>query len=140
MKEGESSCTRCLAALPALFILTKKFHIDPERRFAVLLEDGTTTSPQVEEWMKPARRQLQIEWGAGQSYEPGFVVEAADEKWLVESKRHDEIDDKEVQAKVRAATRWCEYATDANKDTYGSKFRCYLLIRDDLIISMVSLS
>lgn len=118
----------------------QKFHSDPERRFAVLLEDVTAQLPQVEKWMKPARKQLQIEWGADQSYEPDFVVETSDEKWLVEVKRRDEIDDKEVQAKARAATRWCEHATSAKAEATSAKSWIYLLIPDDMITSTSSLA
>lgn len=116
----------------------QKFHSDAERQFAALLEDETSPTPKVEKWMKPARKQFQIEWGSGQAYEPDFVVETENEKWLVEVKRRDEIDDNEVQAKATAALSWCANASAHEIENGGKEWR-YLLIPDDEITPASSL-
>jgi len=104
----------------------QKFHSDPERQFAEALENGDF----IEKWMKPARRQMQIEWEAGRLYEPDFVVETANEKWLVEVKRRTELDNVEVLAKAKAAMQWCRHATDYENDNGGKPWR-YLLVPDN---------
>ena len=106
----------------------QKFHSDPERQFAEALENGDT----VQKWMKPARKQMQIEWGANQFYEPDFVVETDDEKWLAEVKRRDELDDDEVLAKAKAAIEWCSHAA-AHEEANGGKPWRYLLVSDEVI-------
>ncbi len=109
----------------------QKFHSDPERRFAVLLErDGT-----VLKWLKPGRAQFQIETRAGDAYEPDFVVETADRLLISEVKREDEIADAEVQAKAAAAVLWCRHATEAG----SAKPWAYLLIPDDEVTGNATL-
>ena len=104
----------------------QKFHSDPERQFAEALEhDG-----KVMKWMKPARKQMQIEWGAGQYYEPDFVVETASEKWLVEIKMRKEMEAVDVLAKAHAAMKWCEHASTHETET-GGKPWLYMLVPDD---------
>lgn len=98
---------------------------DGEWRFAQLLEDD----PQVVKWMKPAPSQFRIEYQNGHNYEPDFVVETTDTCLLVEPKRADQITQNEVQAKARAALRWCGYA-NAHAAKHGGKPWHYLLVPD----------
>src|SRR5437016_4581162 len=49
----------------------QKFDSDPERRFAVLLEDELD----VLKWFKPAKDQVRIYYNSDNSYEPDFIVE-----------------------------------------------------------------
>ena len=86
----------------------QKFGSDPERRFAILLED----EPGDLKWFKPARDQLRIHYRGDQTYEPDFVVETATHKYLCEPKRASEMDAADVRAKARAAVEWCRHATD----------------------------
>ncbi|EAP78142.1 DEAD/DEAH box helicase [Roseovarius nubinhibens] len=104
----------------------QKFHSDPERQFAEALEH----SGQIMKWMKPARKQMQIEWGAGQYYEPDFVVETANEKWLVEIKMRKEMSAEDVVSKAEAAMKWCEHAS-THESAFGGKPWVYMLVPDD---------
>ena len=106
----------------------QKFDSDPERQFAAALENSDI----VEKWMKPARRQMQIEWGAGQFYEPDFVVEVTSEKWLAEVKMRKELESPDVQSKAAAAIEWCSHAS-VHEEANGGKPWRYLLVPDDVI-------
>jgi type III restriction enzyme len=50
-----------------------KFHSDPERRFAVMIDSDFEKD--VQRWLKPARNQFRIESQPGKPYEPDFVIE-----------------------------------------------------------------
>ncbi|GMR06815.1 MAG: hypothetical protein BMS9Abin25_1441 [Gammaproteobacteria bacterium] len=113
----------------------QKFDSDPERRFAVILENDED----VLKWFKPARGDFQIHYGHDQSYEPDFVVETSDGKFLCEPKRASEVSDDVVQSKADAAAAWCEHAT-IHAQTYGAKPWTYLLIPHDQIAEPMSLS
>jgi type III restriction enzyme len=105
----------------------QKFDTDTERRFAVICEREAL------KWFKPARGQFQIDYKNGQTYEPDFVVETATTKLLVEPKRANEMSDKEVQAKAKAAAIWCRHATAHEASVDGGKPWKYLLIPHDAI-------
>lgn len=113
----------------------QKFHSDAERRFAVLLEDE---GDQVERWIKPGRRQFQIEYRSGVPYEPDFVIETKAEKILAEVKAQNEIDSDEVKDKARAAAEWCRLATSHAEKNGGKPWR-YVLIPDTAIDAAASL-
>ena len=106
----------------------QKFDSDPERRFAVILEnDGD-----VLKWFKPAKGDFQIHYSHEEAYEPDFVVEAKDAKFLCEPKRANEMTEQIVLAKADAAATWCNHATvHANEN--GGKPWHYLLIPHDAI-------
>lgn len=107
----------------------QKFHSDPERQFAEALEYDDA----VLKWMKPARKQMQIEWGAGQYYEPDFVVETNTEKWLVEIKMRKELAAEDVIAKADAAIKWCAYASQHEAESAGKPW-IYILVPDDEVV------
>lgn len=113
----------------------QKFDSDPERRFAILLEDEQEEL----KWFKPAKGQFHIYSQNDKSYEPDFVVETGAAKFLCEPKRANEIDDEEVQAKARAAVEWCRRAT-AHELEHGGKPWSYLLIPHDAITANRTLS
>ncbi len=113
----------------------QKFDSDPERRFAVILENDED----VLKWFKPARGDFRIHYSHDESYEPDFVVETAAEKFLCEPKRASEVSDDVVQSKADAAAVWCEHAT-VHAKTYGGKPWTYLLIPHDQIAEQMSLS
>ena len=108
----------------------QKFDSDPERRFAVVLEDDKT----VLRWMKPAVGHFQIEWKSGVPYQPDFVVETDTEKFICKPKAENEMNSEEVQLKAKAATRWCEHATKHAKE-HGGKPWSYLLIPNTEIVA-----
>ena len=118
---------RCLYPL-------QKFDSDSERRFAVILEDET----QDLKWLKPSAGVFRIEFADDQLYEPDFVVETVSMKYICEPKRADEIDDENVQAKARAAVRWCGMATVHETQHDGKPWR-YLLIPHDAIQASATL-
>ena len=107
---------------------TQKFDSDPERRFAVVLENDTAVS----KWFKPGKGVFQIRYTADNDYEPDFVVETETEKLLCEPKRADQMQDPVVLAKARAAATWCMHATAHETANKGKRWR-YLLIPHDAI-------
>ena len=113
----------------------QKFDSDPERRFAVILENDAD----VLKWFKPARGDFQIHYRHDQSYEPDFVIETTTRKFLSEPKLASEISDEVVQSKANAAAIWSERAT-AHAETYGGKPWTYLLIPHNQIKEQMSLS
>ncbi|UCI29451.1 DEAD/DEAH box helicase family protein [Mesorhizobium sp. B4-1-4] len=108
----------------------QKFDSDTEREFAVILESKSETG--VLRWMKPGIGQFRIEYAAGQSYEPDFVVETDRDKFIVEIKAKNEMSDPVVQAKAKAARKWVHHANDHAKDT-GGKPWTYVLIPHDTV-------
>ena len=116
----------------------QKFDSDPERRFAVILEnDG-----EVLKWFKPARGDFQIYYknasSCGSPYEPDFVAETKAEKFLCEPKQAGEMTDAVVLAKAAAAVTWCQHATAHAKEN-GGKPWSYLLIPHDVILNNMTL-
>jgi type III restriction enzyme len=113
----------------------QKFDSDPERRFAVILEnDGD-----VLKWFKPAKGDFQIHHSHEESYEPDFVVETKTGKFLCEPKRANEMTDEVVLVKADAAATWCKHATDHAKANGGKPWR-YLLIPHDQIQDQMTLA
>lgn len=88
------------------------FDSKPERSLAVLA-DG---SPEVKLWVRLLRGDLPLLWnGAARSYNPDFlVVDANDDKWLVEVKADNATEDDEVQAKRAEALTWANHVNGAN--------------------------
>ncbi|MGH0037122.1 MAG: DEAD/DEAH box helicase [Myxococcota bacterium] len=107
---------------------TQKFDSDPERRFAVVLEQDSS----VIKWFKPGKGVFQIRYTGDNDYEPDFVVETETEKLLCEPKRADQMQDAVVLAKARAAATWCKHASGHEKENDGKPWR-YLLIPHDAI-------
>jgi type III restriction enzyme len=106
----------------------QKYDSDPERIFSIILEDDA----RVLKWFKPARKQVEIYLRGGVAYEPDFVVETVDGKYLCEPKRKDEIDSDRVQEKAQAAAQWCVHAS-AHAAEHGTKPWGYALIPHDVI-------
>ncbi len=107
----------------------QKFDSDSERRFAVMLENEAD----VIKWTKPAKGSFKIHYSSEGEYEPDFVVETATMKLLCEPKRANEMQDEIVQAKARAASEWCKYATEHEEKNSGKPWQ-YLLIPHDAIL------
>ena len=120
---------RCLYAI-------QKFDSDSERRFAVILENDKDF---VQKWFKPSKGDFQIHYSHEESYEPDFVVETNDTKFLCEPKQASEMDDVTVLRKADAAAVWCEQASDYAASTGGKPWR-YLLIPHDQISDQMTLS
>lgn len=115
----------------------QRFQSDPEREFAVLLEDCAD----VLKWAKPKDGSIKIYWSPegrhdSRQYNPDFVIETRDRCYLAEVKAAGllgntagQILDAEVRAKARAAVRWCEHATEHARSC-GGKPWAYLLVPD----------
>ncbi|WP_212112677.1 DEAD/DEAH box helicase [Bartonella queenslandensis] len=108
--------------------LQKFDSVEGELRFAQILEDDA----QVLKWMKPARGFFKIEYDKGSTYEPDFVVETKDAKYLCEPKKASEMQNSLVLQKKKAAVQWCCHATHYAA-TYGGKKWYYVLIPHDSI-------
>jgi type III restriction enzyme len=113
----------------------QKFDSDSERRFSALLENDEN----VRKWFKPAPGDLQIHYTQDNAYEPDFVVETKDYKYLCEPKRETEMNDDIVVAKANAAATWCNHASEHAKVNGGKPWK-YLLIPHDQILEQMSLS
>jgi hypothetical protein len=112
----------------------QKFDSDPERRFAVILENDA----EVLKWFKPAKGDFQIHYSSDDSYEPDFIVETYTHKFLCEPKRASEMHDLDVSAKAEAASMWCRHASDHARES-GGKPWTYLLIPHDQIAEQMTL-
>lgn len=109
----------------------QKFSSDTERVLAVILENEREDL----KWVKPGRGQFQIHYRfqrEDRQYEPDFVIETSDAKYLAETKRADQVGSEEVQAKAEAARAWCAAATEHAK-AHGGKPWHYLLIPHDAV-------
>lgn len=113
----------------------QRFDSVPEKRFAEIL-DGDES---VLKWVKPGPRTVRIDYATGVAYDPDFVVETQTEKLLCEPKAANEMDDAEVQAKARAAEKWCRYASE-HELANGGKPWSYLLMPHDAITANATLA
>ena len=112
-----------------------KFDSDSERRFACVLE----ADPTVQKWTKPGKNAFRIRYTQDDNYEPDFVVETETEKLLCEPKRSDQMQDKAVLAKAKAAAIWCARASEFEVEHGGKPWR-YLLIPHDAITESMSVA
>lgn len=112
----------------------QKFDSDTERRFAVIIENDKGAL----KWFKPGKGVFRIHYSNDSEYEPDFVVETATEKLLCEPKAADRMSDSVVLAKARAATSWCEHASEHELANGGKPWR-YLLIPHDAIADNATL-
>lgn len=112
----------------------QRFDVDTERRFAAILE----TDENVEKWFKPSKGSFQIHYKHDAAYEPDFVVETEDAKYICEPKRSTDINDDDVLAKAKAAATWCEHASRHELEHRGKQWK-YLLIPHDAISDNMTL-
>ncbi|MCD7716063.1 MAG: DEAD/DEAH box helicase family protein [Lachnospiraceae bacterium] len=102
------------------------FDSDTERIFSIILEEDAD----VIRWIKPPLNQLGLFWKAGQQYNPDFLVETNDGKFMVEVKALNEVTSEDVILKAREGIKWCKFASTADPD---NKTWEYKLISDDNI-------
>ncbi len=86
------------------------FDSTPEKTLAEIMEDDSA----VLKWLRPPLDQLPIYFG-GRPYNADFVAETGSMKYLLEVKERKAIYEGDVLAKARAATKWCEAATKADR-------------------------
>lgn len=102
------------------------FDSNTEKEFAQILEEDK----EVLKWIKPPLNQLGIFYKSGSQYNPDFIVETNDKKYIVEIKDHSELKDDVVLLKAKVAIKWCEYA---NKTETDKKWE-YKLLADDKVV------
>lgn len=104
------------------------FDSDDERRFAVVLEDDED----VVRFIKPPLNQLGLFYRAGKQYNPDFLVETKNCKYMVEVKAANQVNNEDVQEKARAGVKWCECASKVDAD--GKEWKYQLVSGEDIII------
>ncbi len=112
-----------------------KFHSDPERKLAVILEREAA------KWLRPAKGQFQMFYRSGNDhleYQPDFVAEAEDRIYMLEAKQAGQMQDADVLAKRDVAVRWCATASE-HAHSYGGKPWLYALIPHDVITENMTL-
>jgi len=103
------------------------FDSTPEKDFAYVIDKDTS----VEKWIRPPDSNVPIIY-RGKYYNPDFLVETADCKYMIEVKMSKELFpsiDKDVKDKAVAAIRWCEIASGIE----GAKPWWYKLVPDSVI-------
>lgn len=104
------------------------FDSDDERRLAVILEDDS----EVLKFIKPPLNQLGLFYKAGKQYNPDFLVETKNAKYMIEVKASNRTADEDVLEKAHAAIKWCECATSVDSDLKEWRFR--LIPGEDIVI------
>jgi type III restriction enzyme len=102
----------------------QKFDSDPERRFATILEDDAD----VLKWLKPSKDLLKIQYAEEDNYNPDFIVETNDGRYLCEIKRATDMETANVLKKAKAAIQWCERASAVSDRPWK-----YVLLPHDVI-------
>lgn len=106
-----------------------RFDSSTELDFSFILE----TSNEVLKWIRPVPNQFNIFWSNGaKKYEPDFIVETADAIYMCETKREDQINTEEVQAKAEAAHVFCHRATEFTAQNNGKPWH-YVIIPHTLV-------
>ena len=103
------------------------FDSDDERRLSVILEEDDD----VIRFIKPPLNQLGLFYKAAKQYNPDFLVETKDKKYMIEVKAANQTDTEEVREKTRAAVKWCECASEVDADGKAWEYR---LIPGDKIV------
>lgn len=103
------------------------FDSDDERRLSVILEEDE----EVIRFIKPPLNQLGLFYKAAKQYNPDFLVETKDKKYMIEVKAVNQTDTEEVREKARAAMKWCECASQVDADGKAWEYR---LIPGDKIV------
>lgn len=112
-----------------------KFHSDPERKLAVILERES------QKWMRPAKGQFQMFYRNGNDhaeYQPDFVAEMEDCILMLEPKMATHMNDNDVIAKRDVAIQWCAWASQHARSCGGKPWH-YVLIPHDAITENMTL-
>lgn len=107
-----------------------KFDSDTERVFAIVLENDKD----VLKWLRPSAKQFNIYYGPGgvNRYEPDFVVETAEEIYMVETKASNETGSSVVKEKAAAAEEFCRAVTERNSQNGGKPWKYVLLAHSEV--------
>ena len=104
------------------------FDSDDERRLSVILEEDED----VIRFIKPPLNQLGLFYRAAKQYNPDFLVETTDKKYMIEVKASNQTDNDEVQEKAKAAIKWCQCATEVDAD--GKTWEYRMIPGDKIIV------
>jgi type III restriction enzyme len=104
------------------------FDSDDERRFSVVLEEDD----EVVRFIKPPLNQLGLFYRAAKQYNPDFLVETKDKKYMIEVKASNQTETDEVQEKAKAALKWCECASKVDAD--GKTWEYRLIPGDKIVV------
>lgn len=104
------------------------FDSDDERRLSVVLEEDA----EVIRFIKPPLNQLGLFYKAAKQYNPDFLVETADKKYMIEVKAANQTDNEDVQEKAKAAIKWCECASQVDAD--GKTWEYRLVLGDKIVV------
>lgn len=104
------------------------FDSDDERRLSVILEEDSD----VIRFIKPPLNQLGLFYKAAKQYNPDFLVETADKKYMIEVKAANQTDNEDVQEKAKAALKWCECASEVDAD--GKTWEYRLVPGDKIVV------
>lgn len=88
------------------------FDSDDERRLAVILEEDD----EVVRYIKPPLNQMGLFYRAGKQYNPDFLIETKDAKFMIEVKAANQTSQEDVLEKARAGLKWCECASQVDAD------------------------
>ncbi len=109
-----------------------KFDSKAEKDLAYILEQDTN----IKKWLRPAPNQFRIYWANNsKQYRPDFVVETDNAIYLVETKSSAEMEDPEVADKMKAALKYCKYASDYTKANEGKPWKYLLIPHNEVQIS-----
>ena len=104
------------------------FDSDDERRLSVVLEEDA----EVIRFIKPPLNQLGLFYKAAKQYNPDFLVETVDKKYMIEVKAANQTDNEDVQEKAKAAIKWCECASQVDAD--GKTWEYRLVPGDKIVV------
>lgn len=104
------------------------FDSDDERRLSAILEEDS----EVIRYIKPPLNQLGLFYKAAKQYNPDFLVETTNKKYMIEVKAVNQTDNEEVQEKARAAIKWCECASKVDAD--GKTWEYRLVPGDKIVV------
>lgn len=94
----------------------------------------------VEKWLRPAPQEFSLRYefgGTYHDYQPDFVAESSDMRYLVEVKGMDKLQDPKVLAKKARGEAYCRLVTQwAN--SAGSKPWKYLFIPENAVLGNVT--
>jgi type III restriction enzyme len=111
----------------------QKFDSEAERVLAAILERDT------EKWFKPAKGQFQIFYKQGANhleYQPDFVAETKDMKYMLEPKASNQMTDPVVLTKKEAAIKFCKNASDYASANGGKPWRYVLIPHNAIAVNM----
>lgn len=113
--------------------------ISIERKETVIVKPVITEAFGASAGIVPASSGVHIYYRNDQKYEPDFIVETRQAKYLCEPKRASEMGNQEVVEKANAAAIWRRQATE-HESKYGGKPWSYLLIPHDAITANKNLN